>query len=97
MYSIISFELDPDCVVSISPSDEGLFFSQSPNLNHISITLSQFHDCVHLLNQLGSQLYSFAVSIIHVRLSEKFDAQMPLVSSFLHSVISILLNLDILF
>ncbi|CAF3802849.1 unnamed protein product [Rotaria sordida] len=70
MRSIVSFEYDHDCALSVPSGDKGLFFTQSPHLTHVSITLRQFHDCVCLLNQLGSQLHSFSVSIVHVRLDE---------------------------
>ncbi|CAF4407326.1 unnamed protein product [Rotaria sp. Silwood2] len=78
--SIIFFEFDPDCGLSIRSGDEGLFFSQSPNITHINITLRQFDDCICLLNQLGSQLYSFTVTIIHVRLSKELNKQITLIS-----------------
>ncbi|CAF2171608.1 unnamed protein product [Rotaria magnacalcarata] len=63
MRSIISFELDEDCVLPSLAKDDDLFFPQSSRLTHIRITLLFLDDCIRLLNQLGSQLYSFAVSL----------------------------------
>jgi hypothetical protein len=96
--SINSFEFDPDCGIPILYGDEGLRFSQSPNLTHISITLRQFYHCVNLLNQLGSQLHSFAVSIVHIRLCENLDvSQLISVNNFLHFVsLSVLFKLVIM-
>jgi hypothetical protein len=66
MRSIVSFELDDDWFLREIFNDDGLFLPQSIQLTHIRITLHRFEHCVRLLNQLGSQLYSFAVSIIYV-------------------------------
>jgi hypothetical protein len=83
MSSIISFEFDPDCLVSIPASDKRLLFPQSHNLTHISITFREFHDCVRLLDQIGAQLHSFDVSIMYVGLSEELDlSEILLVSNF---------------
>jgi len=68
MRSIISLELDKDCILPRLVSDDDLFFPQSPHLTHICVTLRRFDDCIHLLNQLGSQLQSFAVSLVITRL-----------------------------
>ncbi|CAF1467634.1 unnamed protein product [Rotaria sordida] len=70
MRSIISFELDEDCVLPRLVSDDDLFFPQSPHLTHIRVTLRYFDDCIHLLNQLGSQLYSFTVSLVYSSIRE---------------------------
>ncbi|CAF1411759.1 unnamed protein product [Rotaria sp. Silwood1] len=81
MSLITSFEFDPDCVISIPSSDEKLFFPQTVHLTHISITFHQFGDCVRLLNQIGTQLQSFVVSMMHVYLSEELDlSQISLIS-----------------
>ncbi|CAF0789076.1 unnamed protein product [Rotaria sordida] len=81
MSLITSFEFDPDCVISIPSSDEKLFFPQTSHLTHISITFHQFGDCVRLLNQIGTQLHSFVVSMMHVYLSEELDlSQISLIS-----------------
>ncbi|CAF0770041.1 unnamed protein product [Rotaria sordida] len=81
MSLITSFEFDPDCVISIPSSDEKLFFPQTSHLTHISITFHQFGDCVRLLNQIGAQLHSFVVSMMHVYLSEELDlSQISLIS-----------------
>jgi hypothetical protein len=66
MRSIVSFELDHDYILTDVLNDDGLFFPQSLKLTHIRITLCRFEHCVRLLNQLGSQLCSFSVSIIYV-------------------------------
>ena len=84
MSSIISFEFGPDCVLSIPPSDKQLFFPKSHNLTHIHITFHQFHDCVCLLNQIGAQLHSFDVSIMHVCLSQELNlSEISLVTNFI--------------
>jgi hypothetical protein len=66
MRSIVSLELDMYCILPDVMNPDGLFFPQSIQLSHIQITLNEFDDCVHLLTQLGSQLCSFAVSIVDV-------------------------------
>jgi hypothetical protein len=65
MRSVISFELDEDCILPTLVNDDDLFFPQSSHLTHIRITLRYLNDCIHLLNQLGAQLHSFAVSFTH--------------------------------
>lgn len=70
MRSIVSLEFDNDCIFPVLINPDGLFFPQSIRLSHIQITLSQFGDCVRLLTQLGTQLRSFTVSIVHVYLLE---------------------------
>ncbi|CAF1086563.1 unnamed protein product [Rotaria sordida] len=65
MRSINSFEFDRDAALLVSVNNEKLFFDQS-YLTHISVTLRELSDCVRLLNQLGSQIYSFTASIVHV-------------------------------
>ncbi|CAF1415693.1 unnamed protein product [Rotaria sp. Silwood1] len=64
--SIISFELDDDCVLPHVSNDYYLFFPQSIQLSHIQITLCYVDDCICLLKQLGPQLYSLIVSIVYV-------------------------------
>jgi hypothetical protein len=73
MRSIVSFELDDDCILSQGFDPDGLFFPQSIRLTHIRITLNYFRDCVRLLNELGSQLCSFTISVVYVRHDDKFD------------------------
>ncbi|CAF1044018.1 unnamed protein product [Rotaria sordida] len=65
MRSINSFEFDHDAALLVPVNNEKLFFAQS-YLTHVSVTLRELSDCVSLLNQLGSQIYSFTVSIVHV-------------------------------
>jgi hypothetical protein len=62
--SIISFELDDDCILTNIFNNDGLFFPESIHLTHIRITLFQFEHCIYLLNQLGSQLCSFVVNVM---------------------------------
>ncbi len=66
MRSIVSFELEDDCVLPDLVISDRLFFPQSIQLTHIRITLNEFNDCVCLLSQLGSQLCSFTISIVYV-------------------------------
>jgi hypothetical protein len=74
MRSIISFELDEDCILPKLIKDDDLFFPQSSRLTHIRITLLFLDDCIHLLNQLGSQLHSFAVSLAYPTLRRNSNA-----------------------
>ncbi|CAF3885979.1 unnamed protein product [Rotaria sp. Silwood1] len=64
MSSINSFEFDHYAPLIVPVNNENLFFAQSSYLTDVSITLKELPDCVRLLNQLGSQLYSFTVNII---------------------------------
>jgi hypothetical protein len=81
MRSIVSFELDDDCILPSIINADGLFFPQSIQLTHIRITLNEFDDCVYLLNQLGSQLCSFTISIVHVHLHKVDMSQIISVSN----------------
>ncbi len=66
MSSIQSFELDDNCIVSeIFPNDEWRFH-QATRLTHIRISFLNFEQCIYLLNQLGSQLHSFIVTVFIV-------------------------------
>ncbi|CAF2390754.1 unnamed protein product [Rotaria sp. Silwood2] len=66
MCSIVSFELDDDCILPKIFNVRELFFPHSHQLTHIRITLCYFEHCISLLKQLGSQLYSFSVNIVYV-------------------------------
>lgn len=66
MRSIVSLEVDNDCILPDVMDPDGLLFPLSIQLSHIQVTLNKFGDCVCLLIQLGSQLCSFAVSIVYV-------------------------------
>jgi len=66
MSSINSFEFDHYTPLIVPVNNENLFFAQSSYLTDVSITLKELPDCVRLLNQLGSQLYSFTVRIVNV-------------------------------
>ncbi|CAF4430877.1 unnamed protein product [Rotaria sp. Silwood2] len=66
MSSVNSFEFDHYAPLIVPVNNENLFFAQSSYLTDVSITLKELPDCVRLLNQLGSQLYSFTVSIVDV-------------------------------
>ncbi|CAF3201995.1 unnamed protein product [Rotaria sp. Silwood2] len=68
--SVISFELDEDCILPTLVNNDDLFFPQSSHLTHIRITLRYFNDCIHLLNQLGAQLHSFGVSFTHTNIRQ---------------------------
>jgi len=74
MRSIISFELDEDCILPRLVNDDDLFFPQSSCLTHIRVTLFYLDDCIYLLNQLGSQLHSFAVSLAYPALRRNNNA-----------------------
>ncbi|CAF1686998.1 unnamed protein product [Rotaria magnacalcarata] len=64
--SIVSFELDDDCILTNIFNDDDLFFPESIHLTYIRITLFEFKHCICLLNQLGSQLCSFVVNMMFV-------------------------------
>jgi len=70
MRSVISFELDEDCMLPKLVNNKDLFFPESSPLTHIRITLRYFNDCVRLLNQLGAQLRSFDVSFTHTNMRQ---------------------------
>ena len=66
MRSVQSFELDDNCILAQRLHDNQLRFGQVIRLTHLRISLWNFDQCVHLLNQLGSQLHSFTVTIGYV-------------------------------
>ncbi|CAF3704826.1 unnamed protein product [Rotaria socialis] len=59
-----------DCILTNIFNDDDLFFPESIHLTHIRITLFKFEHCICLLNQLGSQLCSFAVNVMFVSASD---------------------------
>ncbi len=65
----------------------GCFSLNQLDWTHIRLTLRRFEHCVRLLNQWGSQLCSFAVSIVyvHVRNSDIFSeiASINIISNFI--------------
>jgi len=84
MHSIVSIELDDDCVFAVRPSQEGLFFPQSPHLIHLRVALYRFDDCVRLFNQLGRQLHSLSVKMLFVSQSPNdILSEMTAASSYL--------------
>ncbi len=66
MRSVQSFELDDRCMLVESLGDDELRFDQVIRLTHIRISFFDFNQCIHLLNQLGSQLHSFTVNIEYI-------------------------------
>lgn len=78
--SVISFELDQDYILPRLVSDDDLFFPQSPYLTHIRVTLRFLDDCIYLLNQLGAQLHSFAVSLVNPGLRRDGNARSRIAS-----------------
>jgi hypothetical protein len=69
MESIDSFELESDWVLSM-PRDNELLFPRSPHLTAVHVTLKHFSDCIQLVRQLGSQLFSLAAHVICTHDSE---------------------------
>ncbi|CAF1123221.1 unnamed protein product, partial [Rotaria sordida] len=63
MHSIQSLEFDENLILTIIFANGELYFDQLSRLTHLRITLWGFHQCLHLLNQLASQLHSFTVTI----------------------------------
>lgn len=70
MGTVISFELDVDCIFPDTPNDSELFFTHLSQLTHLRITVGRFNHCIHLLNQLGPQLHSFDVSIVNIPIAD---------------------------
>jgi hypothetical protein len=66
MHSVESFELDDNCILTEGLDNDRLRFDQVTRLTHIRISLWNFDQCVHLLNQMGSQIHSFTVTIVHI-------------------------------
>jgi len=66
MRSIQSFEFDDRCMLAGALFDDELRFDQVIRLTHIRISFFNFNQCIHLLNQLGSQLHSFTVNIRYI-------------------------------
>ena len=66
MESIDSFELESDWVLSM-PRDNELLFPRSLHLTAVHVTLRYFSDCITLLCQIGSQLFSLAFHVIYIR------------------------------
>ncbi|CAF4264743.1 unnamed protein product, partial [Adineta steineri] len=73
MRPIHSFAFDNDAALGIPVNHDKLFFAQSSYLTHISITLCKLSDCVRLLNQLGSAVHSFTVSMRTVYLGDEIN------------------------
>jgi hypothetical protein len=63
MRSVQSFEVDDNFILAQTLRDNQLRFDQVIRLTHLRISLWNFDQCVHLLNQLGSQLHSFTVTL----------------------------------
>ncbi|CAF5108719.1 unnamed protein product, partial [Rotaria sp. Silwood1] len=96
MRSMVSFELDDDCILPNIFYDRE-FFPQSIQLTHIRITLCYFEDCICLLKQLGQQLDSFIVSIVYVDATElRFMFKIPsiLCPNLKHLTMTIYRNFD---
>ncbi|CAF2837225.1 unnamed protein product [Rotaria sp. Silwood2] len=74
MRSIISFEFDEYCILPTLVNNDDLFFPQSSRLTHIRITLLFLDNCIDLLNQLGAQLHSFAMSLVQPGLRRDSNA-----------------------
>jgi hypothetical protein len=75
MRSLESFELDDNCMLAERLQDDQLRFDNVIRLTNLRISLWNFDQCVHLLNQMGSQLHSFTVTIEDV-----FEEQAYLIS-----------------
>ncbi|CAF0823864.1 unnamed protein product [Adineta steineri] len=73
MRPIHSFAFDNDAALGVPVNHDKLFFAQSSYLTHISITLCVLSDCVRLLNQLGSAVHSFTVSMRTVYLGDEIN------------------------
>jgi hypothetical protein len=82
MHSVQSFELDDNCLLAGILDEDQLYFGLATRLTRVRISLSNFSECVYLLNQIGSQLRSFTVTIGSVSDHErKVTREMRSVSS----------------
>ena len=72
MRSIQSFELDDTCCLADYVGNNQSRFDQASRLTHIRISLCHFQECLLILNQLGSQLCSFTVTVTDVGEHEFF-------------------------
>ncbi|CAF4561599.1 unnamed protein product [Rotaria sp. Silwood2] len=66
MRSIQSFEFDENLMLTIRFTNRQLYFDQLSRVTHLRISLWSFNQCIHLLNQLDSQLHSFTVTVAKV-------------------------------
>jgi hypothetical protein len=66
MRSIQSFELDENCILTERIGNGQLHFDQASQLTNLQISFWNFNQCIHVLNQLGSQLHSLTVTIAFV-------------------------------
>ena len=66
MCGIQSLELDENCILTERIANGQLQFDQASQLTNLQISFWNFNQCIHLLNQLGSQLHSFTVTIAFV-------------------------------
>ena len=64
--TIVSLDLNENCVFRTFPMEDGLDFSQYIHLTELHIGLHRFDDFVRLLNQIEKQLQSLFVTIGHV-------------------------------
>ena len=66
MRSIVSLDLDENCVFDMFPMEEGLDFSKYVHLTELRMGLYRFEDFVRLLDQIGKQLQSLFVTIRYI-------------------------------
>jgi hypothetical protein len=66
MRSVQSFEQDDNCILTERCDDYKLRSDEVIRLTHLRISFWNFDQCVHLLNQIGSQLHSFTATIAYI-------------------------------
>jgi hypothetical protein len=75
--------MDADCVLAKIFNNDGLLFPGSIHLTDIRIALYEFEQFICLLNQFGSQLYSFVVNMMSVSVSDGIFAKIKSVCNIL--------------
>lgn len=70
MRTIVSLDLDENCVFRTFPMEDGLDFSQYIHPTELRIGLHRFEGFVRLLSQIGKQLKSLFVTLRHVSRTE---------------------------
>lgn len=70
MRTIVSLDLDENCVFRTFPMEDGLDFSPYVHLTELRIGLHRFEDFLRLLSQIGKQLQSLSVTLGNVSRTE---------------------------
>lgn len=92
MSSVESLQIDDNCVLNGTFTDNQISFPQAYRLTNISISFWTFDQCIHLLIQLPSQLHSLTVTIATLtEYQERFNSKIRSVGGI--SPLNISINL----